>query len=236
MTKETEKPPQPGAQRLGPGHFEGAWPGERRQDIVDRVKYLVRGDKIEEPPHILAARLALKDAGKDWQYVQKEEIWDILVKQSGRLFQGGSWEMRSPEYKELVARIYKTQMDFYGHHDGSGSGKFLEALRDPSSSPLCQQLSKAGITINKILHFTREPVKDGHRALIDRIKQKRRYFFGDVASELGKAQRKGKIEYTTYELPLEITGNHECISGILGIDQHTFLVDTTLNSSFLQAV
>jgi hypothetical protein len=57
-----------------------------------------------------------------------------------------------------------------------------------------------------------------------------------VAWFLGKAQRKGKIEHTTYELPQEIPRNDQCLSAILGIDEHTFSVDTTLNSSFLQAI
>ncbi|KAK3293146.1 uncharacterized protein B0H64DRAFT_476725 [Chaetomium fimeti] len=227
---------QPGARRLGPGHFEGAWPKEKRQDIVDRVKYLVRGDKLEEPPHILEARLALKDAGRVWQDVDKETICNAITNQPGRFFQVGSWEMGSPEYKELVARIYKTQVDYYTSHEESGSGKFLDMLRDPATSSLCQQLSKAGIRIDKILHFTRGSVKDGHRELTNKIRPKRAYFFGDVAAYLEKAQRKGKIEHTTYELPLEITGNHECIEAILGINEHTFLVDTTLNRSFLQAI
>lgn len=144
--------------------------------------------------------------------------------------------MGSPEYNTLTSRIYKAQLDYYSPHDGSGSDIFLELLRGPGSPVLCQQLNKAGITINKVLHFTREFVEDEHRRLAYKTRDKKRYFFDDVAWFLGKAQRKGKIEHTTYELPLKITGNHECISAILDIDEHTFLVDTTLNSSFLQAI
>ena len=63
----------PGARRLGPGHFETAWPSEKRKDIVDRVTYLVRGDKLEEPPHIMKARLTLEGAGKEWEHASIEE-------------------------------------------------------------------------------------------------------------------------------------------------------------------
>lgn len=109
-------------------------------------------------------------------------------------------------------------------------------LRDPRSSFLRQRLGQAGITINKVLHFTREHVVDKHYKLASKVKVKRGYFLGDVALYLQKAQRKGKIQDTTYELPQKIPGGHECLGAILGIDEHTFLVDTTLNSSFLQAI
>lgn len=64
---------EPGARRLGPGHFDTAWRDERRKDIVDRVRYLVRGEKLEEPPHILQARLTLEEAGQDWENASNEE-------------------------------------------------------------------------------------------------------------------------------------------------------------------
>ncbi|KAH6623117.1 hypothetical protein F5144DRAFT_353606 [Chaetomium tenue] len=227
----------PGARRLGPGHFEGTWSREKRQDIVDRVKYLVRGERLEEPPHILRARLTLAQAGKDWGDASEEEICDVINQQSRPLFQSGFWEMDSPEYDTLTGRIYQSQLDYYGPDHGSASGIFLDRLRDdPGSSFLCQRLNQTGITIKKITHFTRQPVEDKHRRLAFKVKEKRGYFLDDVAYFLSKAQRKGKIEHTTYVLPLKITGNHECISAILGIDEHSFLIDTTLNSSFLQAV
>lgn len=145
--------------------------------------------------------------------------------------------MGSAEYDTLTGRIYQTQLDYYGPDHGSASGIFLNLLRDdPGSSFLCQRLKQTGTTIKKIIHFTRQPVEDKHRRLAFKVKEKRGYFFDDVAYFLSKAQRKGKIEHTTCELPLEITGNHECISAILGIDEQLFLIDTTLNNSFLQAI
>jgi hypothetical protein len=161
----------------------------------------------------------------------------MVAMQRRPLFQGRSWEMGTPEYNTLTGRIYRTQIDYYGPHEGSGSGKFLDMLRDdPGSAFFFQRLTKTGITINKVLHFTREPVNDKHCRLASKVKEKRGYFLGDVAWFLGKAQRKGKIEHTTYELPQKIPVNDQYVSAILGIDEHTFLVDTTLNSSFLQAI
>ncbi|EAQ83691.1 predicted protein [Chaetomium globosum CBS 148.51] len=172
----------PGARRLDPRHFDGLGSSEKRQDIVDRVKYLVRGERLEEPPHILRARLTLAQAGKDWGDASEEEICDALSQQSKPLFESGFWEMGSAEYDTLTGRIYQTQLDYYGLDHGSASGIFLNLLRDdPGSSFLCQRLKQTGTTIKKIIHFTRQPVEDKHRRLAFKVKEKRGYFFDDVA-------------------------------------------------------
>ncbi|KAL2118806.1 hypothetical protein VTJ04DRAFT_5765 [Mycothermus thermophilus] len=261
----------PGARPIRPGDLDGLWLQERRDEIIKRVKYLVHDD-LEEPPHILAARRELYARGGNWRDASDKEILSILSTLPSPLFETKLWK-RHPtppptgsEYWDLMARIQHAELAFYGYDSRSPGGAFLhmlrDARRDARPDSFYQRLRRAGISIDRIVHFTRRTVAHPDApltaALGYKLEEKRRLFVGDMARFLaqmqgggGAGQSGGEIPHATFVVPPgrgrrvaagseTTTGNADpdafIDEGILKIDSHTLVFDTTLNGSVLQAV
>ncbi|KAL2266791.1 hypothetical protein VTJ83DRAFT_6143 [Remersonia thermophila] len=250
----------PGARPIRPGDLDGLWAQERRHEIVERVKYLVNDD-LEEPPHILAARRALYARGKTWRDASDDEILHILDTLPRTLFESKVWKRHPPppassEYYDLVTRIHRSELHFYGYDSRSPGGRLLYMLRDarldPCPASFYQRLKQAGISIDRVAHFTRRTVTRADTPLMSlpyKLEDKRRLFVGDMARFLARMQGKsgGEIPHATFVVPPGIgragqegkAGDDDDAwieEGILKMDSRTLLLDTTMNSSLLQAV
>ncbi|KAL1842946.1 hypothetical protein VTJ49DRAFT_3587 [Mycothermus thermophilus] len=248
----------PGARPIRPGDLDGLWAQEKRNEIVKRVKYLVNDD-LEEPPHILAARRALYARGKNWRDASDDEILRMLDSLPRALFESKIWKRHPPppansDYYDLVTRIHSSELDFYGYDSNSPGGRLLYMLRDarldPCPSSFYQHLKRAGISVDRAVHFTRRTVTRADTPLLSlpyKLEDKRRLFVGDMARFLAQMQGRGggEIPNATFVVPPgkgreNRNGNGSddawIEEGFLKIDSRTLLFDTTMNSSLLQAV
>jgi hypothetical protein len=143
-----------------------------------------------------------------------------------------------------MSRIHKTELAFYGFDGESRGGQFLYMLRDakqnPDPSSFYPRLKQAGITIDKVVHFTRRTAMAGVDvqllSLPYKIEDRRELFLGDLARFLAGMQGRsgGGIPHATYEMPPKEDRAIE--EGIMKVDGRTFVFDTTLNNSVLQAL
>jgi hypothetical protein len=177
----------------------------------------------------------------------KLRILAIIDRLPRRLFEGRIWR-RYPypapgsQYHDLMARIHKSELDFYGFDSNSAGGRFLYMLRDarhdPNPASFYQRLKQAGLAIDKVVHFTRPTPEVGNVQLLSlplKIEKRRELFVDDMARFLAQMQgSRGEIPHTTYKVPADDDGYIE--KGIMKIDGRTLVFDTTLNGSILQAI
>ncbi|KAK4101169.1 hypothetical protein N658DRAFT_507136 [Parathielavia hyrcaniae] len=239
--------PIPGARPIRPGDLDGLWSQQKHDEIVKRVKYLVQDD-LEEPPHIHKARLILHQRGVHWREVSDKEIFDILDKLPRPLFHFKLWKREPPppetsEYHDVMTRIHRAELDYYGFDSTSPSGKFLYGIRDakqdPYPSSFYQRLKQAGVTIDKIVHFTRKVARSSdvrQLSLPYRIDERRELFLADLGRFLAQAQgSRSAVPHSTYRTPSKEDIRY-IEDGIMKIDGRTLVVDTTLNNSLLQSI
>ncbi|KAK4120612.1 hypothetical protein N657DRAFT_579424 [Parathielavia appendiculata] len=191
--------PIPGARPLRPGDLDGFWPQQKHDEIVKRVRYLVHDD-LEEPPHIHKARQILKQRGVDWREANDKEIFNILEQLPRPPFHSKFWKREPPpaktsEYHDILQRVHLAELQYYGFDSTSPSGKFLynirDAKQDPDPSSFYQQLKQAGVSIDKIVHFTRKTARSSDVQLLSlpyRIEERREHFLGDLGSVLQAIQ------------------------------------------------
>ncbi|KAK4155990.1 hypothetical protein C8A00DRAFT_31152 [Chaetomidium leptoderma] len=245
--RELRITPIPGARPLTPGDLDGLTATEKHDEVVARIKYLVN-DRLEEPPHIRRVREIINGMGLDWSTASDEKILSVLEQRVPKpLFHSTFWK-RWPQptpdsgYHELMTRIHRAELDYYGVDSTSLGGTFLHMLRDARSNPdpasFYQRLRKAELSIGKIMHFTRKTVPGGdvqRLSLPYKLEAKRTYFVGDMAAFLGKMRGSRRaIPHATFEIPPD--NDTHIKDGIMEIDSNTFLFDTTLNNSVLQAI
>jgi hypothetical protein len=177
----------------------------------------------------------------------KLRIFNIIKGLPERLFDGRIWR-RNPypppdsEYHDLMARIHKSELEFYGFDSSSAGGRFLYMLRDarqdPDPASFYQRLKQAGLAIDKVVHFTRPTPVVGDVQLLSlplKIEKRRELFVDDMGRFLAQMQGcRGAIPHTTFAVPTNDDGYIE--KGIMRIDARTLVFDTTLNGSILQAI
>jgi hypothetical protein len=163
------------------------------------------------------------------------------------LFHPKFWKREPPppdtsEYHDIMTRIHRAELHYYGFDSTSPSGEFLYSIRDakqhPDPSSFYQRLRQAGVTIDKIIHFSRRTAGSPHAHLLSlpyRIEERRESFLQDLGRFLGQAQgNRNPVPHTTYQTPSRDDKYIE--DGIMKIDGRTLVVDTTLNNSILQTI
>ncbi|KAK3900218.1 hypothetical protein C8A05DRAFT_17440 [Staphylotrichum tortipilum] len=254
MAKERSGPIR-GARPITPGDLDTLWKGEKYREVANRTKYLVR-NQLEVPSQIHKAYLRLKERGGDWRTASNEEIFHIL----GDI--PPSWDLptvfkRRPvpplesEYHDFMDRIDRCEKAYLGYDGDCEGGRFLDMLNDArnNTSPdsFYQRLRQAGITVKQVIHFASHttlpyhllPVyANDHRAsrAPGIVTHRRNVFVADLAMFLGKMQesRHKGVSHTSFDTP---SADDEYISkGVMKVDRHTFLLDTSLNGGILRAV
>lgn len=143
---------------------------------------------------------------------------------------------------ELIKRILISESVFYGNDSASPGGRLLymirDARKDPNHKSLWHQLNQAGVTIDKVINFTRKTLLGGdpqNLSLPLRLDERRELFVADLARFMGEMRgRRRELPHTTYEIPAK--DNRYIEEGIMKIDSHTLVFDTTFNSTVLQAI
>lgn len=146
------------------------------------------------------------------------------------------------DFHQLMSRISVNELAFYGFDSQSAAGRFLYMVRDAKDNVEPEsfggRLKMAGITIDRLVHFTREVVLEGdpqNLSLPLRVENRRQLFVEDLARFLREMQgQRGEVPHATFVLPQR--GDDYIDKGILKIDTHTFVLDTTLNSTILQLI
>jgi hypothetical protein len=141
-----------------------------------------------------------------------------------------------------MGRIMQTETDFYGYDSESLGSRLLYMIRDARQNPdprsFYPQLKRAGVSIDKVVNFTRKTILGDHPQNLSlplKLDDRRRLFVSDMAKFLSEMQGgRRKLPHATYEIPA--TDNRYIEDGIMKIDSHTLVFDTTLNSSILQII
>ena len=121
---------------------------------------------------------------------------------------------------------------------------------DLSPTSFSQRLKQSGLTLNKVVHFTRSTILGGNVARLSlpiRLEDRRRLFVSDTARFLHHMQQdphsklpslpRAALPQETYELPSGSDGLRRAVEkGVLKLDAHSFVLDTTLNNSVLQLI
>ncbi|KAK4466134.1 hypothetical protein QBC42DRAFT_167477 [Cladorrhinum samala] len=251
-----------GARPLRAGELEEYWPEGRRKEILARGKYLIR-NHLEVPPHIKAAyeRIQAED-GYGWNRSSADHVNKIIDGVPKRLFDYQIWKRdnftepppeTAPAYYDIMRRAMLAEQEFYGFDRDSVGGRLLEQLQLPASAPgsFKHHLKASGISIDKIIHFSRSLCFEGLKfgstwpTLQLQLQHRRRYFVHDLARYLLPKQSNTKeIKNVEYLIPAPLPKNAQerarynpdafLEEGFLNINSRTLVFDTTLNSTLLK--
>ncbi|GAB1318041.1 hypothetical protein MFIFM68171_08251 [Madurella fahalii] len=236
---------------IRPGDLDGFWDYEKHDIIIKRAKFLVNGD-LEVPHHIREALRIIKErqrknGGPTWSKANEKEICQIVDQVAWDLHDKQIWK-RSPKPSpdsdpyELTKRILISESVFYGNDSESPGSRLLymirDARKDPNPKSFLHQLNQAGVTIDKVVNFTRKTLLGGdpqHLSLPLRLDERRELFVADLARFMSEMRggRRG-LPHATYEIPAKDDSYIE--DAIMKIDSHTLVFDTTLNSTILQTI
>ncbi|KAL2260014.1 hypothetical protein VTK26DRAFT_6123 [Humicola hyalothermophila] len=237
-----------GARPIGPGDLDDLWGGQKQKEIINRAKYIIHGN-LEEPPHIREAWKILRARGRDWVTASEDEICEIIDNLPSRLFGAKIWttspwpKAQEHEFADITKRIFAAEWSFYLAGDSPAGHLFYmihQANNNNDPQSFGQRVNRAGISINKVMHFTRNVVYRSNdiTALSKpfKIDEKAEVLAGDFPRAL-KSMQDGfrDIPLQTYKIPTR-NDDRYITEGILNIDSQTLVFDTTLNNSVLQVI
>lgn len=146
------------------------------------------------------------------------------------------------DLQQLMQRIHTSESHFYCHDSASPGSRLLYMIRDSRKDPnprsFWHQLNQAGVAIDKVVSFTRKTILGGDPQQLSlplRLGERRELFVADLARFLSE-MRGGRrpLPHASYEIPAK--DNKFIKEGIMKIDTHTLVLDTTLNRTIMQTI
>jgi len=161
-------------------------------------------------------------------------------------FRKSEWLLDNAEFYDFMSRILRSEYNFYMSNRSTEllETKIRDSKKSISPDSLYHRLKKAGILIQKVMHFT-TPFKGMHGQkpgipLPCRPYRKQTEFSTDLARFLKEMQgNTRKVQWRSFSVPPSQEeggkGNIEWIEkGIMKVDCDTLVFDTTLNEGLMQ--